>query len=309
MGAIIARLRSTSNPSDIFIDFESHNPPSHDKLAQLDIYNNVQLVLDDKDMILQKLVNYKPCTEQIRESITHPSPQSELLTFNALLPAVSLINELVVYSSKISTITSELLHILSVEKSDTVQSFNDQQSLAYQLCDILNFILQFDSIRISIPQLNNDFSYYRRIIHKFSSDPRIVITDDMTNNISQWCTLTCPMLSSVSKSASHTLQSNPYVPIALSTIAVTCRQLIELNKFTQYSTNLFCVRSMVSSIVLYDHIDIRGAFYKNNPCDTKLAVKLINDKFSKENGLLDAIQYCTIHFKEASPKLQALFQK
>lgn len=274
----------------------------------MEVYNQVQAVLDQKDAVLQQLIGYVPCTEAIRAALSKPSPQTELAAFEALLQAVRTIQHFVQYSKQIETVTPELLHILSVQKSDSVQSFNDQQSLAYQLCDILNFILQFDTIRISIPQLSNDFSFYRRIINKFSQDPRIEVTDDMTSAISQWCTLTCPMLSCVSRSASVTLQSNPHVPVALSTIAVTCRQLIECNKFTQYTTNLFCVRSMVSSIVLYDHIDAIGAFSKNNPCQTKHAIKLIKERFSTEKGLLDALQYSTKHFNSASAKIQEMFQ-
>lgn len=48
------------------------------------------------------------------------------------------------------------------------------QALAKQLALIFDLALQFDWLRMNRPHLANDFSFYRRLLPKFSKHPKVV---------------------------------------------------------------------------------------------------------------------------------------
>lgn len=49
-------------------------------------------------------------------------------------------------------------------------------------------------------------------------------------------------------------------------------------------TKMFLLRLMVGSIVLFDHIDVQGAFAKESPIDLKSMIEVL-----KQNGGQDVI--------------------
>jgi len=301
MGIILSRLRSNPAP-DVFVDFENAKP-THQEMK---IFIRVNTVLENSGQIITELQRYTGCSEQVRLAMSQPSAAHELNAFNALLPAIQSIAKFYRYSQALEQVVPELLRTLSTDESTTKQTFEDQQSLALQLARILNFALTFDSIRLTKPIISNDCSFYRRLVVKFTSDPRITVSDDELSSISMWSAEVVPMISSLARAAAATLQSNQYVTVALSTMANCCRQLIESKKFTRYDTNLFICRSMVGSIIIYDHLS--NAFRKDNGIKTKKAVQLIKNEFPEQKqALLDALHFSTKNFRDASQKLQDMF--
>lgn len=311
MGAILTRLQK-HKPTEVFIDFQQgHMPPTNNQTEQYNIYNHVQHVLNNKQDILNLLYNYKPCTDVIRIALSQPTIQNELNAFNELLSNISIIYKFYQYNQQIQTVTPKLLHILSVQKSETTNAFNTQKSLVYQLCDLLSFILKFDIQRIQKPSLSNDFFYYKRVINKFNNDPRIVVTEDMINNIHQYLTLPCPMLYNVSEIASQTLQQNQYVSVTLYTIANVCCELLQSND-KQYNNDTieFIIYTMTCSLVIYDHIDITniGVFNNKCPANTYQCIKLIKNKYINNNILMNVLQYSTKHYNNATTKIKQLIE-
>lgn len=301
MGIILSRLRSNPAP-DVFVDFENAKPTDN----EMAIYLRVNSVLENSDNIIAELQRYNGCAEQVRVAMSQPNARNELDAFNALLPAIQSISRFYHYSQSLEQVVPELLRTLSTDESSSKQTFEDQQSLAVQLARVLNFALTFDGIRLTKPQLSNDLSFYRRLVVKFSADPRISVSDDEVSSISMWSAEVVPMISSLARAASATLQSNQYVTVALSTMANCCRQLIESKKFVRYDTNLFIARAMVGSIIIYDHLS--NSFRKDNATKTKKAVQLIKNEFpDQKQGLLDALHFSTKNFKDASQKLQDMF--
>lgn len=67
---------------------------------------------------------------------------------------------------------------------------------------------------------------------------------------------------------------------------------------------------MTGAIVLYDHVSILGVFSKKSPIPIKQVVPVLKKEFPGNDGiiLLNAIQFSTKHFKEASEATKELFQ-
>lgn len=89
-----------------------------------------------------------------------------------------------------------------------------------------------------------------------------------------------------------------------------CVCCVALRRFTKPATLLFCARAMTGSIVLYDHISPLGVFHKKGPIAIKQVINVLKKDFPGNDGiiLLNAIQFSTKHYKEASEATKELFQ-
>jgi len=67
---------------------------------------------------------------------------------------------------------------------------------------------------------------------------------------------------------------------------------------------------MTGSIVLYDHVSPLGVFHKKSPIPIKAVIQVLKRDFPGNDGiiLLNAIQFSTKHYKEASESTKELFQ-
>jgi len=67
---------------------------------------------------------------------------------------------------------------------------------------------------------------------------------------------------------------------------------------------------MTGSIVLYDHVSSLGVFHTKSPITFTHAIQVLKRDFPGNDGiiLLNAIQFSTKHFKEASESTKELFQ-
>ena len=70
-----------------------------------------------------------------------------------------------------------------------------QQALAIRLAQVLNFVVKFDHLKMNCPPIQNDFAYYRRVMHKFRAEPEAAGVHEMeANYISMFLAQHIPMM-------------------------------------------------------------------------------------------------------------------
>lgn len=128
--------------------------------------------------------------------------------------------------------------------------------------------------------LQNDFSYYRRMLQRGRHSSKkndlrsAMIEDDQANRISLFIAYPTPMLKCLIETTTlfvndHNLQKS--VGDWLAALWATCFQAVS-KKREHSDMSSFCMKVMVVSIILYDHIDINGAFYKNSPINVNITL-------------------------------------
>jgi len=215
------------------------------------------------------------------------------------------------FAKDIEKIVPDLLVTLASQPSDDSKSARylaDTQALAKQLADLLDFALRFDHTRMMRPILSNDFSYYRRLLPKFSKHPDVKVKDDDASGMALFTAEHTPMMTALSRAAARALERNEYVTTALAVLANSCLKMLKAKKFTKPDSALFVARAMTGAIVLYDHAHALGSFHKRSPIAIKACILLLKKDFPKEQSLLGALQYSTKNFKNAPPNIAALFK-
>jgi len=85
-------------------------------------------------------------------------------------------------------------------------------------------------------------------------------------------------------------------------MANVCLEMVEMAKFSNATTNLFCLRAMTAAIVLVDHLDDVGAFHKKTQVHIKNAIaalKTYSGPSGSTDSLLNALRFSTVHLNDA----------
>jgi hypothetical protein len=146
-----------------------------------------------------------------------------------------------------------------------------------------------------------------------------VVNNEEANRMSLFYAYPTPMLRCVSEATTKFVSENKAIPIenttnCLAIIASVCRTMCEqpayYERFTEKDTIQFCLRVMVASVILYDHVHLVGAFKKGSQIDIKATLKVLKlhqgegaEGESFTNGLMNALRYTTKHLNdEDTPK-------
>jgi len=282
------------------IDFENSEPSANEQL----VYDQVKAVIDQAEEMLGTIEEYKGCQDLARQAMSTPTHENEQLAFEGLLASVAAIDSFFNYSKALEKVFNSLL----LQLAGNASSLDSQQGLCTQLATILDFVLRFDNTRMMRPNLSNDFSYYRRLLPKFNKHPSVVIKDDAASGMALFTAEHIPMNSCINNAAYSASDTNGHVNIVLSTIAMSCANMIKSKRYPNKRTNLLCARAMTGCIVLFDNIDTLGSFHKRSPVNVKLCVQLLKRELGSDcNPLLNAIHFSTKNFNDAPASVQNLF--
>jgi len=321
MGNIL-RVLSTewcSNPQnnqDIFVDFETSQPTEEEKA----VYNEAEEFLAESATILAKLRDYRGATKEIREAIGQPTPESESVAWETLLPLVGKLRSFHKFSERMDVVVPNILRVIcSVQSNeenanmslDIAEQLDSHQALVKQLAKILEFVLKFDECKMGTPAVQNDFSYYRRSVQRSrnSSTARVSLSrngsresadaaaaEDIptyeTNAMSLFFAHATPMLNALSlvvtkhvKSETNSAEFSSNTTSMLSMMSRVCQRMLDTEELRQRikfeETEALLLRVMTATVILYDHVHPSGAFVKGSGVDVKGCVKVLREAGDK----------------------------
>jgi len=303
MGSILSHLRGNdSTVPDLNLDLENATPTQE----ELSLYIHVSELLRPADTLLDSLRRYGGCGDLIRKAISNPTPDNEEEAWQAVQPVVAKLKQYFEYSASLEVAIPELLRALC--EGNVRNNIEQHQALTKLLAEILNFAFEFDYSKMKTPSIQNDFSYYRRTLSrsKFANETDLktaMIEDELANRISLFYAYPTPMLKTVTDVTALFAKNNSggSVSECLSGLAAACYHAVTKRRTQQTD---FCLRVMVVSIILYDHIDPQGAFNKQSPINIKSSVKAIQTHGINEcSNLMSALRFNTKHLNdESTPK-------
>lgn len=240
--------------------------------------------------------------------MSSPTAANEAEAFEGLLVAVECLHTFFTMAKMIEQLTPKLL--VALASDDCQQMFISHPALVRQLAELLSFAHTFDSVRMLRPSLSNDFSYYRRLLPKFTSHPDVKVKDDDASGMALFTAEHIPMTNALVRGTAVSIERNGNVPNVLALLANSCMTMIKQHHFIASDINLMAARACVHAIIAFDHNDPsgRGAFSKGSPIAIKQVIRTLKREFPTESSLLSALQYSSKHFKDADAKMQAMFE-
>lgn len=290
---------------EIFLDFDNVVPKEEERI----VYNDVSPILAESQDILRDLSNYQGAAAEIKKCIQMPSDQEHKdLTWNTLLPLVARLKRFWQFSSALTNAYIAIISELTSQAGCATTQLEQKQALARQLGDLLHFTLKFDKTKMENSQIQNDYSFFRRLSNSYSRMTSVKLPGDKSeelsqaeaNDISFFYAKPTPMLAVLSEVTVNFVEGqNEDVKTKtltiLSTFANITKTMIEKNEFRSKlspETITLCERVMTAAIILYDHVHPSGAFEKKSAIDVKGAIKLLLHP-DENNAMLNALRYTT----------------
>jgi len=304
MGGLLCLVNSqTFEAVDINLSEDSRPAREEEK-----IFARVQESLAKMAPNMKLIEDYTGCQELARKAMNTPSPETEKAAFEGLLGAVSSIASFFNFTKELEAVVPELLIALaSAPPAAESGAVFIPEALGFQLAQLFEFALEFDRTRMLRPNLSNDFSYYRRLLPKFSKHPKLKIKDDEASGMALFTAEHIPMMNCLVKASARAQEKNSNVSRVLAIMANSCKQALVDKKFPHPATAMTCARAMTAAIVISDHIDVFPVFNKKSPVAVRACILILKKDFPKEASLLNAIRYSTRNFGDAPPALQELF--
>ncbi|KAI8583666.1 hypothetical protein K450DRAFT_183099 [Umbelopsis ramanniana AG] len=303
---------------DVAFDIENATPNDE----ELFLYNQISsMLVQPAPELLNQLKNYQSASDLIRAAIASPTPENENRAWEAVLPIVDKLRDFYEYAAELEDCLPQLLSMLC--SGDVNKNLEKYQGLTKLLAEILDFVFEFDYLKMRNASLQNDFSYYRRMLQRGrysnkntdddgqQSDLRnAMIEDEQANRISLFIAYPTPMLKCViDTTANYVLKHSVQKSVCdcLTAIWASCFLAVSKKRNQRPETAAFCLKVMVVSIILYDHIDPHGAFSKQSPINIKNSVKLIQainvfniPQNSSASNLMPALRYNSKHLNDDS---------
>ena len=306
---ILASIFS-GNDDDVFFDFSNCKPAQHEEA----LHEEVNEILQYIPAILQSLVAYEGCGALIQKALNNNTAENENAAFQEVKENVVVIQQYYNFAKHLEVIVPKLLSALAayIGNHHQMQSnssaacgssvpANDKSSqqaaLVKQLGEILDFALKFDEIKMTKPYLQNDFSFYRRLMPKRHID-ELIISDEEANFISLFLAEHIPMMKVLIKVLSALVVDNEHVLTVLSAMANACASMVSTKRFASQDLNIFCLRAMAGAIVLFDHVDMLGAFRKKSPLHIKRCLTILTKSPLDIKSAVAAVRYSTKHFND-----------
>ncbi|VDO49482.1 unnamed protein product [Haemonchus placei] len=292
---------------ELFLDFENASPREEERY----LFDLCEKIINQCSEVLADVKCYgKGATDEIRQSLQNPHDLAlRDLTLSVVADFVARIRCYFELSLRIEKLVPELLWDLCSGPLPPEEQLDRKQALARQLARLVDFVLEFDAVKMCTPALQNDFSHYRRGIGLGLLD-NSASEVELANSISLFLAAPTPMLSSLSSATLEFVRSHPTLPIGnttdtLATIVSVCRYMVgsaEVAERITEATRLFCVRVMVGCLILYDHIDENGAFVRESPINLRAVVNVVKEQTQppQTEALLNALRYTSKHFTQAS---------
>jgi len=286
------------------IDFDFGSPEPHDE-AERRIYEQIKEALDEGPKILELLRGYEGCEEPIRKALNDPGPKTEQAAWKAVSKAVDKLYEFYKFSLTLEKIWPLVMDAECAE--DGGEALKSNLALAKQVAQLFDFVFHFDEAKMINPAIQNDFSYYRRVLSRMKNankeeKAKVKVDEELANKMSFFFAYPTPMMKVVIDATTEfDKSSRPRLIQGLATLANLCLRALEKKDEGAEGHNvqaMLFLCAMAGCIILVDHLHDEGAFHAKSPIRIKAAIQLLKGHSEPTDFLLNSLRFTTLHLND-----------
>lgn len=319
MGGILSRLYDhnfcptaiNSIPDDVFVDFENAQPLAD----ETELYNEIEELTKTADNLLKDLeaytgisfqlfnimefsrLNFTGAGAAIKKAFESATVENEKNAWKNVAPRALKLKECFDMSHRLASVGPKIFTKICTQSQSTggvVELLEFHQALIKQFAKVVDSVMFLDNLKMSKPEINNDFSFFRRLrtkMSKINNTPEVgagnnpFVFDDkisqqtndlasnmrLINDMTNMFARPTPFLSTFTESLSKFVKESEQVvaertPEMIGTMATVCQKMLDnpalRSKMKNITTEPFIVRVVVGLVILYDHVDPKGVFVK-----------------------------------------------
>ena len=159
----------------------------------------IERITDETDRgpeLIDILRGYDGCEDTIREALSNPGDKKiEKKSWNRVKDAVEQLYEFYEFSLHYEEFMGDLIEAICTDEPEMAIANN--QALIKHFALVFDFAFHFDVEKIMNPNIQNDFSYYRRILSRMKSSSKkkkLTVDEDTANKMSFFFAYPTPMM-------------------------------------------------------------------------------------------------------------------
>eukprot|EP01122_Echinamoeba_exundans_P017990 TRINITY_DN9919_c0_g1_i1.p1 TRINITY_DN9919_c0_g1~~TRINITY_DN9919_c0_g1_i1.p1 ORF type:complete len:311 (+),score=71.91 TRINITY_DN9919_c0_g1_i1:87-1019(+) len=275
--------------------------------GEKDLAGTFTPMLEKSAELLASLQAYSGCDKAIRAALNDPNAETETAAWKAVTAAVG---NLLTYFQWAQSMEKEFPRLLvALCGGGADQKVPNNQALVSILAKIFEFAFRFDELKMTNPAIQNDFSYYRRVLSRVKSgssrvkdvgDSNPDLTEEVANRMSFFYAYPTPMMKILIDTSfkAEDQASKDELVNGLSLLAnVSVVQLTDPATTAGARNLLYC--TMSGAIILVDHLAAMGVFHKKSTVRIKQCVSTLkNSGDPATDALLNSLRFTTRHLSD-----------
>jgi len=240
------------------IDFNAKPSQSEEKLHAI-VQENV---LKNTPGLLDLITKYGGCEDVIRKALNEPGP-AEVTAWENVSAAVDKLYEFYQFSLQLEKTWPQILD--QVCQEDSTAGVQNNLCITSQIAHIFSFVFHFDESKMMNPAIQNDFSYYRRVLGRMKDKKqKMKVDEELANKMSFFFAYPTPMMKVMIDSTTQIDKEKRFKLVSgLSMVANVCHNNISTNGAALGNDNIMLLLcAMTGCIILVDHLREEGAFDK-----------------------------------------------
>lgn len=279
------------------VDFQTDASPHGENHEEMDAVNEVNKFLSVATPALRAIETYEGCGEVIRTAMSNSSnAAAQEKAFDAMQPNVATIKSFYTLAQTLGPLVQRTVAFLG-SSDQYFEQFTRYPALARALGELLAFIYDFDQQKMMKPDIQNDFSFYRRILPKMAGKRQAVVSETDAGLISMFIAQSVPLTHAVG----FHLSQNGVDTLPLAKLANVCCGMLQRQVIHDQSAQILVLKIMTAAIVLYDRATFTGAFSNASPIRMRRCANMIM-RFggAQRDNFRNSVKYSSIHFNDAS---------
>jgi hypothetical protein len=301
---------------------------------EANVYEEGQLLLSKTGRIKQSIEQYKGCKGVIKDAMeTKQGTDENLLAIRRAMetvgPNAALCAEWHDCAIEVANYLKDNMFPLlakhvkadntdkkeNEEKKEEVETKINElnilshQALSKQTCELLDFLLAFDQLKMTQSQIQNDFSFYKRTLAKCDSeeslsDLLLPVNAAKAGEISMYLAHAIPMMKEVAN-VFKTATNSEFALKMLATICNACVDLLRANKLGDSTHHIVILRAMVASFIIYDHSNEIGAYQRRSLTKAMKVVLMVCTEYTQTYGtngetsnLVNMLKFSSLHVND-----------
>lgn len=288
--------------SNSYVDYAIHleDVTAFDDDEETLIQSFESSVLAPSSDLLFRFGNYKDANTLIVAAIANNSQENQDAAFNAVIPLVQFLSEIYDFSEKCLNSFQDLINFLLEKGESAATLVGRYQKIVKAISELAGIALKFDEIKLMLPKLLSDISYFRRS----SRRPDFAQHEDLymkSSSLSMFYANSNPFYSKLMEYIDKTLKEQSKTQKLLDILATFVDMFTSVAsnyKGTDQEKELQCLKAVVFFIMIFDNASPLGAFYPKSPIHMENAVRAVVEYQPKQTHLINSLKYSTKHFND-----------
>lgn len=312
MGSVLSCGAGTRLP-DVFIDISNPNPQNPDEIEAVRVFN--EKVGNKAANFFERFANYKDAQNAVAAAITNPSEENNNKAWDIVLPLVKFHEE--VYDLVLEWIgefEKLLNYCIKRRNINFIETLDQNPAVTVCLINFMGYIIKFDEIKLGLPKLLGDLSYFRRSANKHFDIDGVEDLYQKSSTLSFFFANQSPFLDQLTQTLSSDFAAGnlKHVLELLASLTDICTSMKKNpSHHLNPENSIKILTGAVGCILIYDHLSSEGLFHQKSPIQLYFIMEEIVNFSPKQDNLINTIKYSPKHSitQEPTPQnVRNLFQ-